>query len=151
MFSSWSGGVAWSSSWISTSSARAGRVDCLGEGHWEAKCPHLWHLKHATLAPVLFWFAREVRGQLPPGVRPSGRQSFMEGVVVPNLFVGAPAWDPSRPLVTGAGSIAGFVGWTGMSGRGGCGEGTEGWFARGRGLGTVELVCTNLVTSVVAI
>ena len=77
----------------------------------------------------------------------------MEGVVVPNLFVGGPAWDPSRPLVTGARSIAGYVGWTDMSGRGGCGKGTKGWFTRGRGVGggTADLVCMNLVTSVVAI
>ena len=106
-----------------------------------------------TLTPVLFWVAGGGRGRIPPGDRPSGGRSFMEGVVVPNLFVGAPVWGPSRPPVTGAGIIDGFVGWTGMNDRGGGGEGTGGWFTRGRGVGggTAELVCTNFVTSVVAI
>ena len=30
-------GGGWASSWISTSRARAGRVFCRGEGHWDAK------------------------------------------------------------------------------------------------------------------
>ena len=82
------------------------------------------------------------------------RWSFIQGGGgCPEFVVGAPIWSPSRPPVTGAGIIDGFVGWTGMNGCGGGGEGTGGWFTRGRGVGggTAELICTNLVTSVVAI
>ena len=102
---------------------------------------------------MLFGFAGEILGRLPLGVRPSGCWSIMGGVVVPYLFVGALVWVPSGPFIPGAGNMTGLAGWMDWGGRGGGGEVTAAWVTRGRGVGRnpAGLVCTNVVTSEVAI
>ena len=102
---------------------------------------------------MLFGFAGDILGRLPPGVRPSGCLSIMGEVVVPYLFVGALVWFPTRPFIPGAANMTGLVGWTDWGSRGGSGEVTAAWVTRDREVGRdpAGLVCTNLVASEVAI